>query len=194
MESGQLCRAVPDAVTELGPERSVALERRLSAGRVRPSGHGRGGCEAAEGQKRLSEDLSSIRRMRAWMPAAIVAAQLVRHRSPLRALRTRGIVINNAPSQTELSQKAASLSFEALERFPKVHFRIQKMNHNGLCRVPIGTVQRSDRRMRSRIAWVRRPLFDRILQMSHPFHGLASRNNHELVDTADSHAASKGNR
>jgi hypothetical protein len=30
--------------------------------------------------------------------------------------------------------------------------------------------------------------------MSHPFHGLASRNNHELVDTADSHAASKGNR
>jgi hypothetical protein len=93
-------------------------------------------------QKRLSEDSSSIRRMRASMPAAIVATQSVRHRSPLRALRTRGIVINNAPSQTELSQKAASLSSEALERFPKVHFSIPKMNHNGLCCVPIGTVQR----------------------------------------------------
>jgi hypothetical protein len=51
-----------------------------------------------------------------------------------------------------------------------------------------------------RIEWVRRPLFDRILQMSHPFHCLASRNNHELVgmhelvDLAESHAASKGNR
>jgi hypothetical protein len=42
--------------------------------------------------------------------------------------------------------------------------------------------------------WVRRPLFNRILQMSHPSHCLASRNNHELVDMADSHAASKGNR
>ena len=153
-------------------------------------------CQAAEGARKPEavEDLSSVRRMRASMPAAIVTTQSARHRSPLGALRTRGIVINNAPSQTELSQKAASLSFEALERFPKVHFRIQKMNHNGLCCVPIGTVQRSDRRMRSRIAWVREPLFDRILQMSHPFHGLASRNNHELVDTADSHAASKGNR
>jgi len=46
----------------------------------------------------------------------------------------------------------------------------------------------------SRIEWVRRPLFDRILQMSHPFHCLASRNNHEVVDMADSHAATKGNR
>jgi hypothetical protein len=52
----------------------------------------------------------------------------------------------------------------------------------------------------SRIAWVRRPLFDRNLQMSHPFHCLASRNSHELVDMhdlvdmADSHAAPKGNR
>jgi hypothetical protein len=193
MESGQLCRAVPDGagrsawrLKDACPQVVYAHPGTVGAAARLPKAPG--------SQKRLSEDLSSIRRMRAWMPAAIVAAQLVRHRSPLRALRTRGIVINNALSQTELSQKAGSLSFEALERFPKVHFRIQKMNHNGLCRVPIGTVQRSDRRMRSRIAWVRRPLFDRILQMSHPFHGLASRNNHELVDTADSHAASKGNR
>jgi hypothetical protein len=32
-----------------GRKKRVALEGRLSAGRVRPSGHGRGGCEAAEG-------------------------------------------------------------------------------------------------------------------------------------------------
>ena len=134
-----------------------------------PSGRLRG-CRAPGSQKR-SEGLSSVRMMRASVPAAIVATQSVRHRSPvrdpvhipsefpgwlgcvanrladrLRALRTRGIVINNAPSQTELSQKAASLSFEALERFPKMHFPIQEMNRNGLCCVLIGTVQRSDRR------------------------------------------------
>jgi hypothetical protein len=45
-----------------------------------------------------------------------------------------------------LSQKAASLSFEALERFAMMHFPVQKMNHNGLCCVLIGTVQRFDKR------------------------------------------------
>jgi len=42
-------------------------------------------CEAAEGARKPEavEDLSSVRRMRASVPVAIVATQSVRHRSPV---------------------------------------------------------------------------------------------------------------
>ena len=90
IESRQLCRAVPDAVTE--------LEEAWRLNDAHPGTIGAAARlpKAPGSQKRLSEDLSSVRRMRASMPAAIVAGdrpyrrpRVVDHGKPVRDHRHR---------------------------------------------------------------------------------------------------------
>jgi hypothetical protein len=107
-----------------------------------------GGCEAAEGTRKPEavERRFVIRSADARQHAGcnsrdtIGAASIAMTRSRTHPKR----VSQMAPHL----HTPASLSFEALERFPTMHFPIQKMNHSGLCCVLIGTVQRSDKRMR----------------------------------------------
>jgi hypothetical protein len=106
IESRQLCRAVPDAVSELEeawrlndahPHVAYAHPGTVGAAARLPKAPG--------SQNRLSEDLSSVRMMRASMPAAIVATQSARHRSPVVERRPNGSGPNRCEEVPEMSQR-----------------------------------------------------------------------------------------